>query len=63
VTVPNRSYPNTGEQPNVEGKIDIKYRNGIEKRGVLAKQYRWKPWPEGPHAFDISRWQLSEKGG
>jgi len=40
--------------------IDIRYRNGIVVRCIDPGKYRWKQWPDGPHAFDIVSWQLAK---
>lgn len=53
---------NIGEQPETgEERIDIQFRNGQTKRGVLAKQYRWKPWEMGRSDWDIVRWQYADQ--
>jgi hypothetical protein len=30
-------------------------------RGIKTEGWRWKPWPEGDHAFDIVKWQAATK--
>lgn len=47
---------NNGRKPAVD-TCDIKLRNGMVIRDVDPSQWRWKEWPEGPHAFDIVQYQ------
>jgi hypothetical protein len=43
---------NTGRRPSAE-LVDIKLRNGHIVRDTDPQKWRWKPWPTGPHDFDI----------
>lgn len=36
---------------------DIKFRNGVIIRGKRAGNYRFGQWPDGPHDYDIVKWQ------
>lgn len=47
---------NKGRKPPLE-VCDIKLRNGMVIRGINTADWRWKEWPEGPHAFDIVQYQ------
>lgn len=37
--------------------VDIVFRNGVIARSVEPHKRRWKPWPDGPSAWDIVRYQ------
>lgn len=47
---------NKGRKPPHD-LVDIKLRNGLVIRDIEPDKWRWKEWPEGPHAFDIATWQ------
>lgn len=48
---------NSGKKPPHE-VVDVVLRNGTIVRGIKVDGWRWSPWPEGEHPFDIVRWQL-----
>jgi hypothetical protein len=48
---------NRGRKPPHE-IVDVVLRNGKVIRGIKADGWRWRQWPEGPHDFDIVRWQV-----
>jgi len=54
---------NTGEQPDAEA-VDIRFRNGVVKRGVDPRKYRWtidhRRFGIG-YAYDIAAYQNCEK--
>lgn len=50
---------NNGRKPPHEF-VDVMLRNGMIARGIKADGWRWKPWPTGPHDFDILRWRPSK---
>lgn len=52
---------NTGRKPPHD-VVDIVLRNGMVIRGIKTEGWRWKPWPEGEHAFDIVKWQKVKNG-
>ena len=52
---------NKGRCPAVD-ICDLMLRNGWVLRNVDPTKYRWKPWPEGPHDFDIVAWQPASGG-
>jgi hypothetical protein len=50
---------NIGQQPDAEA-VDIRFRNGVVKRGVDPRKYRWtigdRRYPPD-YAYDIVKWQ------
>lgn len=50
---------NSGRKPPHD-VVDVVLRNGMVIRGIKAEGWRWKPWPEGDHAFDIVKWQAAK---
>lgn len=44
--------------------VMVRFRGGFDaKEPLAASKYRWKQWPEGPHAFDIVAYSIvGDKG-
>lgn len=55
--------------PIAEDKmVIVRFRGGFTaKEPLAAGKYRWKQWPEGPHAFDIVAYSVmgekADQGG
>jgi len=42
--------------------VDLKFRNGVIKRGQDPKRWNWKPLACGESPYDIVSWQEVKEG-
>lgn len=40
--------------------VDIRFRNGLVRRSVDPRKWRWKAWDWGESDWDIESWQPSK---